>query len=372
MVDGFGELEGSYGSMRRLSAGVALTTMGLAALVGLILAFAHLNVYALALPPIVLVVLAVVRYRAEPLDQRRWLMVYERGLVERVPAPWSGAPTMRYIPFADVTGVVPDPAFPARPALALASEPPSTVRLGDLSPVSGLYSTLGRHLPGVVRHPETTRMLLIAAALAVFTLVPALVPISRALNPKPAAHTAQPTEPTSTDSRVPYSPGPEPTAAAPPTGPHAIDMPTGMFGFWSVCNGDFVPGAPAFAGPPPHPMWDQVPTYSRDEWRAKAPTVVQLVVCHAATTGAKVRDCRYSVNNKPFIQTLHKVTWTTVIREAKTGRVIANTTFAAADEHCKPIPELSYGNGSVGMGSDQSAEPTDKQAYDNLGKYVLG
>jgi hypothetical protein len=371
VVDGFGELKGSYGSVHRIPAGVALGTMGGAALVGLILALAHVYAYALVLPVVVLVVLAVVRFRVDPAERRRWLLVYERGLVERVPGP--GGPTVRYIPFADVTGVVPDRGCPGRPALAVASEPPSTVRLGDLSPVSGLHATLDRHLPGVVPRPGTTPVLVVTAALAVLALVPFAVPVVRALDPDPAAGTAGTAGPASSVSPVPYSPPFSPPPPAPPSGPHAIDMPTGVAGFWSVCDGNFVPSAPAYTGPPPHPMWDRVPTYAEHEWRSSTPTAVQLVACHSATTGAKVRTCRYTLDGKPFVQTLHKVTWTTVIREAKTGRVVANTTFVAADERCKPIPEITYSsNGTASFGDDQSAEPTDEQAYANLGRYVLG
>jgi hypothetical protein len=374
VVDDLGQLEGSYGSMRRLPAGVALATMGGAAFVGLMLALTHRYAYALTLPLAVLAVLAIVRYRVEPPEHRRWLMVYERGLVERAPHPGPGGPVMRVVPFGDVTGVVPDPAFPGRPALALASEPSSTLRLGDLSPVHELHSHLDRHLPGVVPRPRAARGLLVGAALAVLMLVPAVVPVARALTPGPAADTADTAgtaEPSSTYSYSPPQLGSAPTP--PPSGPHAIDMPTDVAGFWKVCDGNFVPSAPAYEGPPPHPLWDRSPTYSDDAWRTTTPTAVQLVACHDVTRGATIRTCRYTINDEPFTQTLHKASWTTVIREAKTARVIATSSFAAADERCKPVPELIHGgNGYLDYGPHQYAEPTDRQAYDNLGRYVLG
>ena len=73
---GLGQPSGTFGSLRYIPPKVAWAVVGGAAVWGVLMAVTGAHVTALLVVPIVLIILAVVRYRATPIGGRRWLMLY--------------------------------------------------------------------------------------------------------------------------------------------------------------------------------------------------------------------------------------------------------------------------------------------------------
>src|SRR5581483_1687309 len=92
---GLGRPEATFWSLRRVPPAVAWATVGAAAVWGLLLATVGAYLIALLVVPIALIILAVVRYRIAPDGGRRWLMLYEHGLVE-VTAPPAAPRLIRW------------------------------------------------------------------------------------------------------------------------------------------------------------------------------------------------------------------------------------------------------------------------------------
>ncbi len=373
---GLGRRSGTFVSQRHIAPGVAWALVGGAAVLGIVLAAAQVYAVAAVLVPIALIALATVRYRVTPDGGRRWLMLFEHGMAEVAPPPEGGQRLLRLIRWSEVAGVVPDQARPGSYALTVDGDAPP-VRLADLSPAVDLRRGLARHVPDV---PWPTgvgrghgRVVLTALGFAALAVLPALVPIvsppaSRTAATATATASVAGSSPSAAASRsASASPTPSPTV-------QVLPLPTTTVGFYQVCRGTATfPSAPAFAGPPPHPVYFPVPWFGEESWHADRPADVQLVVCTKRSTegGAKVRSCTYQTSDGPFTQDLIKTTWTITLVEARTGRTVAQHTVVGGTTKCLPGLLPDYDVYPPALTKTQETSLTDRQAYDTVGRYVL-
>jgi hypothetical protein len=386
---GLGRPGGTFWSVRRIPPTAVWAAVGGAAAWGMVLAITGAYLIAPLVVPIVLIILAVVRYRTTPVGGRRWLMLYEHGMAELAPPAAGGPARLRLVRWSDVTGVVLDQGRPDAYALTLAAptgQPSPLIRLADLTPTARLRAGLARHLPGVPWRAglrAQTGVALTALGLAALAILPALVPVARAMRPQQTAESTS--WPTATR---PYEPSAAtgvtgtPAASASPATPtatsgsmRALPMPAITDGFYNVCKGTtMVPDAPAYSGPPPHRVYAPAPSYVKRAWWANVPSRVQLVVCTETRDrpGTKVRTCPYRFRDGTSIaQRLIKATWTVTIREARTGRVVAHSSVVGGDTACAPFPDISYVTLPPRYSTVQLSRPTDRQAYETVGRYVL-
>ncbi|HEU4422773.1 MAG TPA: hypothetical protein VFR67_09580 [Pilimelia sp.] len=382
---GLGRPGATFWSVRHIPPKAVWAAVGGAAAWGIVLGITGVYLIAPLVVPVVLIILAVVRHRATPVGGRRWLMLYEHGMAELAPPTVSGPARLRLVRWSDVTGVVLDPARPDTYALTLAApagQSPPLVRLADLTPAARLRTGLARHVPGVpwrAGFRGQTGVALTALGLAALAILPAVVPVARAMTPRQAAETAaRPTDTRAYEPSATANVTAMPTAPASPAPPtatmRALPMPANTDGFYDVCRGTaMVPDAPAYSGPPPHPVYAPVPSYVKRAWWANVPSRVQLVVCTETSRrpGTKVRTCPYrSSDGTLLVQQLIKATWTVTIREARTGRKVAHSSVVGGDTTCAPYPDISY----VPLpqySKVQLSRPTDRQAYATVGRYVL-
>ncbi len=387
---GLGERGAAFTTVRHIPAPVAWAAVGAAAVAGLLLALARAYVVAALLVPAAVIGLAVARYRLQPTGGRRWLVLYRRGMAELATPPSGGRRQLRLIRWDDVTGVVPDATRADAWVLIIAGppdQPTPVVRLADLTPASKLGAELRRHLPALtwpVERPGTrVRVALTAAGFAALALLPALVPAARGITRRDAGQTAtQPAVPAT--SIRPMTAGPPVRSASPSAsssgaadaspGIQALPMPTSTAGFHPVCQGTaIVPDAPPYAGPPPHLAYAPAPTLIDREFYASTPDQVQVVVCTKTSEvpGGRVRTCTYrDTDGTRISQTLVKTTWAVTIREARTGRVIADGTFVGGDTSCGPVPEYDYSSLPPTYAKDQRSGPTQQQRYEHANKYL--
>jgi hypothetical protein len=337
--------------------------------------------------PIVLVILAVVRYRVSPMGGRRWLMLYEHGMVELTKTPDAGQGRLRLVRWNEVVEAAPDPGRPGAYALTIAApagEPASPVRLADFSPAAKLRSSLTRHLPHVSwptdRPPGHGRVALTALGFAALAILPALVPVVRTAASRPTADTTTETVVGPTPSTA-ASPIGSPTAAAPSATPgtsspavQVLPVPSTTDGFYEACKGPATfPNARPYSGPPPHLVYFPVPSFGDWSWRAAEPSAVQLIVCTDRSTksGTKVRNCTYQTSDGPFTQQLIKTTWTVTLFEARTGRMVAQKSVVGGTTSCLPGLLPDYDTFPPSLSKIQESSLTARQAYDTVGKYVL-
>ena len=386
---GLGRAGGTFSSVRHIPPKAVWAAVGGATACGLLLGITGAYLIALLVVPIVLIILAVVRYRTTPVGGQRWLMLYEYGMADLAPPTVGGPAQLRLVRWSDVTGVVLDPARPDAYALTLAApagQPSPLVRLADLTPAASLRAGLARHLPAVPWRAGLrgqTGVALTALGFAALAILPALVPVARSMTPRQTAETA--TSPTATRAYEPRpgtsvtgmpaaSPSPAPPTATSAT-MQALPMPSITEGFYDVCKGTaMVPDAPAYAGPPPHRVYAPVPSYVKRAWWANVPSRVQLVVCTETShqPGTKIRTCRYRFSDgTSIVQQLIKATWAVTIREARTGRKVAHSSVVGGDTACAPGPDISYATLPPQYPRVQLSRPTDRQAYERVGKYVL-
>jgi hypothetical protein len=376
---GLGRPTGMYGSLRYIPPKVAWAAVGGAAAWGVLMAVVGAYVIAPLVVPIALIILAVVRYRVTPLGGRRWLMLYEHGMAEVTQTADVARGGLRLVRWSEVTEAVPDPARPGSYALATAGP---LVRLADLSPAAKLRGTLARHLPHA---PWPTgqpsghgRLALTALGFAALVILPALVPVVRTATARQTAETTADSvvRPTSsvTTSRA-ASPSPAASSAVPSPTVRILPMPTTTVGFYDACKDTVMfPSARAFSGPPPHPVYFPVPQFGDQSWQATKPDDVQLIVCTKRSTesGAKVRNCTYQTSDGPYTQQLTKTTWTITIIEARTGRKVAQNTVVGGTTACLPGLLPDYDTNPPMLSRIQETSLTDRQAYETVGKYVLG
>jgi hypothetical protein len=384
---GLGRPSGTFGSLRYVSPKVAWAAVGGAAVWGLLMTVNGAYVIAPLVVPIVLIILAVVRYRVSPVGGRRWLMLYEHGIVELARTPDADQGRLRLVRWSEVAGVAPDPVRPGAYALTVvapAGEPASPVRLADLSPAAKLRSRLTRHLPHVSWPtdwpPRHGRVALTTLGFAALAILPALVPIVRMAAPRLAADTATGTVVGPTPSTA-GSPIGSPAVAAPSATPSTsspavpvLPMPSTTDGFYEACRVSATfPDARPYSGPPPHLVYFPVPWFGDRSWQAAEPSAVQLVVCtdRRTNSGAKVRNCTYQTSDGPFTQQLIKTTWTVTIFEARTGRVVAQKSVVGGTTSCLPGLLPDYDTFPPSLSKIQETRLTDRQAYDTVGKYVL-
>jgi hypothetical protein len=362
-----------------------------AAVWGLLLAVIGAYVIAPLVVPIVLIILAVVRYRVSPVGGRRWLMLYDDGMVELTRAPDAGPGRLRLVRWSEVVGAAPDPARPGASALTIvapAGGPASLVRLADLSPAAKLRRSLTRQLPHVSWPtdwpPGHGRVALTALGFAALAILPALVPIARTVASRPTADTTAGTVvgPTPSTAATPIG---SPTAAAPSAVPsttpstsspvvQVLPLPSTTDGFYDVCKGPAAfPDARPYSGPPPHLLYFPVPSFGDRSWQAAQPSAVQLVVCTDRSTisGAKVRNCTYQTSDGPFTQQLTKTTWTVTVFEARTGRMVARKAVVGGTTACLPGLLPDYDTFPPSLSKIQETSLTARQAYDTVGRYVL-
>jgi hypothetical protein len=376
---GLGRPSGTFGTLRYIPPKVAWAVVGGAAVWGVLMAVIGAYVIATLVVPIVLIILAVIRYRATPVGGRRWLMLYEHGMAEVTPDAGKG----RLVRWSEVAEAAPDPARPGSYALTIAAtagEPASPVRLADLSPAAKLRSSLARHLPHLPwptgRPRGHGRVALTALGFAALAILPTLVPVVRTATSRQTAESTAETNvwptPSTAASRIE-----SPTAAAPHTSSPAVrilPMPSTTVGFYEVCKGAVMfPNAPPFSGPPPHLVYFPVPSFGDWSWRATKPGDVQLIVCTKRSTrsGTKVRSCTYQTSDGPLTQQLIKTTWTITLFEVRTGRMVAQSSVIGGSRSCLPGPVPDYDTYPPTLSKIQETSLTDRQAYETVGKYVL-
>jgi hypothetical protein len=336
--------------------------------------------------PIVLIILAVVRYRTTPIGGRRWLMLYEHGMVEMTQIPNAGQGRLRLVRWSEVAEAVPDPARPGSYALTIAApagESVAPLRLADLSPAAKLRSSLTRYLPQVpwpAGQPRGhTRAALTAFGFAALAILPALVPVVRTATSRQNATSSTETVVGSTPSTAASpiaSPTAAPSATADASSPtvRTLPMPSTTDGFYEACKGTVVfPDARPFSGPPPHLVYFPVPSFGDRSWQAAEPGAVQLIVCTDRSTqsGAKVRNCTYQTSDGPFTQQLTKTTWTVRLFEARTGRMVAQKSVVGGTTSCLPGLLPDYDTFPPSLSKIQQTTLTARQAYETVGKYVL-
>jgi hypothetical protein len=347
---GLGRPGGTFRNLRYIPPTVAWAAVGGAAVWGLLLAVTGAYLIAPLVVPVVLIILAVVRYRATPAGGRRWLMLYEQGLAEVASSPTGGPAQVRLVRWSEVTD--------------------AGVRLADFAPAGKLRASLAPHVPSLPR-PAGTGVALTALGFVALAILPALVPVARTLPSRPTADVI--TFPTFSPSPSLFSsptPSLSPSATVLP-----LPMPTNTEAFYDVCKGTaFFPAAPAYAGPPPHLIYATIPTYTDPDWWANVPAKIQLAVCTetSLTPGTKIRKCPYRFDDGTLlVQQLVKATWTVTIREARTGRQVASHSIVGGKTSCSPVPEIDSSNYPPEFGHTQLTWPTNRQIYDTVGKYVL-
>jgi hypothetical protein len=386
---GLGERGGAFTAVQHIPVPVAWAVVGAAAVTGLLLSFARAYIVAALLVPAALIGLAVVRYRLAPSGGRRRLMLYQHGMAEVVTPP-GGPPRLRLIRWDDVSGLAADATRADARVLTVAGppdQPAATVRLADLTPAATLRAALRRHLPALPwpaeRSGTTGRAALAAAGFAALALLPVLVPAARGVADRDVAQTAtQPTAPATSNqtstagqpTRTPSPSGSVSGSAGAPSGFRELPMPTSTAGYHAVCEGNaVVPGAPPYAGPPPHLAYAPAPTFIDREYYAGTASEVQVVVCikTSAVPGGRVRTCNYRfTDGTSASQTMVRTTWEVTLREARTGRVIVAATFVGGDTTCSRFPDYNYSSLPPTIAKEQRSRATDQQRYQYANKYL--
>jgi hypothetical protein len=389
----FGRLEAVHRSRRFVPWPVVWTLTGAAAGLAVLAGGARLGVLAVGLVPLAL--LGIGGYLLlPPAGGRRWVALYEHGLVQAVP----GAGWVRAVPWADVVAVESGPLAGDLELVLAPGRPPGPLRgwfaaFGESAP---LLAGINRHVrpSGVGRDPtgpavradelvglspaiDGERLRLrrqqarrsLAGLVAVGLLPALLYPAYMTISPRPAAAGAADRVPAAAPASTPAAtlddtPTAEPTTPTPTARPTATPMPTldtpaDVSGYDKFCHGWTFPGAAAYAGRGPHPIEfaDITPDFLPDSdlpaaprgWSTRDPRAVQLVACVTKTPGPVVRNCRYRDLAQPV--PLRWLDFSITIRTAGTGRQLARIRVRGRASDCydviiykrgeKPLPQYS-------------------------------
>jgi hypothetical protein len=84
-----------------------------------------------------------------------------------------------------------------------------------------------------------------------------------------------------------------------------------------------------------------------------------------------VRNCTYQTSDGPFTQQLIKTTWSITLFEARTGRMVAQSSVIGGTRSCLPGLLPDYDTYPPTLSRIQETSLPDRQAYETVGKHVL-
>jgi hypothetical protein len=164
-----------------------------------------------------------------------------------------------------------------------------------------------------------------------------------------------------------------PPLPPPPTGVVTVtQLPDEPVDFGNVCTGEVFPSAPAFAGPPPHPI--DVFVDGRQEPQSGWPDItarnVQIVACvdnDGQVSGETSPVCHYGIggeNADPKLDATMNLWWYRItVYEVRTHRVLGRDRIIGRDTRC---PDIRPAGADPGLTSVPSAD----QLHAELDRYV--